>query len=270
MGLTPDSIFADSGFTWNAGGAYGDVFDDGRHGVEPEQEGMTVAPDDPAVVRYFGAAYPAVAVYARLLADEGVTRGLIGPREVPRLWERHVLNCAAVTQFLPASGTVIDIGSGAGLPGIVLAAMRPDLTTVLVEPMERRVRWLREVVDEVGLTSVEIIRGRAEDLHGSRVGDAVTARAVAPLDRLAGWTMPLLAVGGSLLALKGQQAADELSAAEAVLTSWGGGRGEVMPAYTVPGIEPTAVVRVIRERDVRPVTRPSSVAKKTRRTRHRD
>lgn len=239
--------------------------------METEQDRSPVAEEDPVVVEYFGAAYPAVARYTRLLADEGVTRGLIGPREVPRLWERHVLNCAAVAQFLPERGRVVDVGSGAGLPGIVLAAMRPDLTMVLVEPMERRVRWLQEVVDEVGLTSVEIVRGRAEDFHGP-LANAVTARAVAPLERLAGWAMPLLAVGGSLLALKGQQAAEELADAQAVLTSWGGGAGEVLPAHTTPGVDPTTVVRVVRERDERPAARAVTPAtsKRARRARRRE
>lgn len=191
-------------------------------------------------------AYATLAAFHDLLAEEGVTRGLIGPREVPRLWERHLMNSAAVAPFLPQAGTVVDIGSGAGLPGIVLAAMRPEVHVVLLEPMERRVQWLLEVVGALGLTSVEVVRGRAEELHHKRLFDAATARAVAPLDRLALWALPLLRQGGVLVALKGSQAAQELAAARDVIGAAGGGAGEVIEAGTVEGIDPTTVVRVER------------------------
>src|SRR5690625_1549517 len=117
--------------------------------------------------------------FGRMLADEAELRGLIGPREVPRLWRRHILNSAALGSLLPASGTVADVGSGAGLPGIVLAIMRPDLEFDLIEPMERRVEWLAEVVETLGLDSVTIHQVRAEELHKKRRYDVVTARAVA-------------------------------------------------------------------------------------------
>ena len=143
--------------------------------------------------------------YAAHLVGSGVERGLLGPREAPRVWERHVLNCAVVAELLPDGARTVDIGSGAGLPGIPLALARPDLSVVLVEPLARRVDWLREVVEDLELP-VTVERGRAEEA-GVRArwegADVVTARAVAPLARLAGWALPLLRPGGVLLALKG-------------------------------------------------------------------
>lgn len=204
---------------------------------------------------FFGPAMPMIERFHDLLTEQGVVRGLIGPREVDRLWERHLLNSGAVARFLPGTGTVADIGSGGGFPGVVLAAMRPDLRFVLVESMERRTVWLEEVVDHLGLTNVAVVRARAEDLPPSFRVEAVTARAVAPMDRLAGWTLPLLKVGGMLLAMKGEQAADELAAAQAVIDGWGGGRREVLIAETVPGVAGTGVVRIVRERDVAPTTK---------------
>ncbi|NTW41538.1 MAG: 16S rRNA (guanine(527)-N(7))-methyltransferase RsmG [Cellulomonadaceae bacterium] len=182
--------------------------------------------------------------FARLLGDEGVTRGLIGPREVPRLWDRHLLNCAAVADLLPPSGTVIDVGSGGGLPGVVLAVMRPELTFVLLESMERRVTWLSHVVEELGLRNVEVDRGRAEESSRSGSADVVTARAVAPMDRLAGWTLPLLRHGGVLLAMKGQSAQAELDAAAPAISRLGGDAGVVIEVTSISGVEPTTVVRV--------------------------
>ena len=205
--------------------------------------------DSPAVRAYFGMHHGRIARYADLLAHEGVRRGLIGPAEVDRLWTRHILNSAAVAPYLPAKGTLIDVGSGAGLPGVVLAVLRPDLRTLLVEPMERRVAWLEEVVSELGLTSVEVVRARAEELHGVAV-EAVTARAVAPLSRLIPWTLPLLADGGVLLALKGSRAADEVRAALPEIRRSGGGRAEILTVGTVDGVEPTTLVRVRRDRAV--------------------
>lgn len=163
-----------------------------------------VGPEADSVRRLFADRLAWVERYAAALADQGVLRGLLGPREVPRLWERHLLNSAAVAPSLPSTGVVVDLGSGAGLPGVVLACMRPELSFVLVEPMLRRTDWLREVVDVVGLDNVEVRRARAEELVGEVAADVVTARAVAPLDRLAGWALPLCRVGGELLALEGR------------------------------------------------------------------
>jgi 16S rRNA (guanine527-N7)-methyltransferase len=222
---------------------------DGR-GDAPTREGASTPegafdPMAPAVVAYLGAAHAKVSAYANLLAAEGELRGLIGPREVPRLWTRHILNCAAVSAFLPQEGTLVDVGSGAGLPGVVLAALRPRMNVVLVEPMARRTTWLQEVVDKVGLPNVRVMRGRANDFHEAVLADVVTARAVAPLDRLAGWTLPFLGIGGVLLAMKGQSAADELVVAREHLHAYGGDAGELLQAGAA-GMEPTTVVRVRR------------------------
>jgi 16S rRNA (guanine527-N7)-methyltransferase len=165
--------------------------------------------------------------YAELLATDGVVRGLIGPREAPRLWERHLVNCARLGDLVPDGATVCDIGSGAGLPGLVLAVSRPDLRITLVEPLLRRTTFLEEVVTELGLDHVEVVRGRADALHGHRTFDVVTSRAVAPLDRLLGWSMPLVAPTGSLVAMKGSSVAEEVESARAVLRDWGCGEPEV-------------------------------------------
>jgi 16S rRNA (guanine527-N7)-methyltransferase len=176
-------------------------------------------PPAPAVAgQVFGAALPAAERYVARLATDGVTRGLIGPREVPRLWERHVLNSAAVAEAVPQGARVVDVGSGAGLPGIPLGLSRPDVTLTLVEPMARRVEFLDEVVDELAVPaglSWRVVRGRAEDRPVvTAVGpvDVVTARAVAPLPRLVGWCRGLLRPGTQLVALVGARALQDLPA----------------------------------------------------------
>ncbi|HYS41028.1 MAG TPA: 16S rRNA (guanine(527)-N(7))-methyltransferase RsmG, partial [Pseudonocardiaceae bacterium] len=161
----------------------------------------------------FGVRLPLAARYVDLLTEQGVLRGLIGPREVPRLWQRHILNSAVVAELIPTGATVVDVGSGAGLPGVPLALARPDLTVTLLEPMARRVGWLTDVVAELGIP-VEVVRGRAEEPDVQRRlggADVVTARAVAPLAKLAGWCLPLVRPGGQLVALKGESAGDELA-----------------------------------------------------------
>jgi 16S rRNA (guanine527-N7)-methyltransferase len=200
-------------------------------------------PPPPDVARsLFGPALQRAGVYADLLASAGVERGLIGPREVPRLWERHLLNCAVVAGAVEPRATVVDVGSGAGLPGVVWALCRPDLRLTLVEPMLRRVRFLEEAVAAVGLENVSVVRARAEELHGGRQYDAVTARAVAPLDRLAGWCLPLLRLGGTLLALKGESAARELEAGLSTLRGLGATTARV-ELYGVEVLDvPTRVV----------------------------
>lgn len=209
-----------------------------------------------AAREHLGQGFERLAAFADLLAAEGVLRGLIGPREVPRLWERHLLNSAALEAFVPTTGTVIDVGSGAGLPGVVLACLRPDQRVVLVEPMERRVAWLREVATTLGLTSVEVHRGRAEELHGSLTAGTVTARAVAPLDRLVRWCLPLVEPGGSLLALKGSRAAEEVPSAEREISRLGGAPAEVLVAEVGAGLAATTVVRVRRVAAGVPQPRP--------------
>ena len=179
--------------------------------------------------------------FTALLADTGVSHGLIGPREVPRLWDRHVLNCAVIHPAIAAGQMVIDVGSGAGLPGLALAIARPDLDLHLVEPMLRRTSWLSMAVDELELTNVTVYRGRAEQFWGVLSAPVVTARAVARLGELAGWCLPLVLPGGSMLALKGSRAAEELEADRAVLRRLGAvaeviesfGRGVVDPETTV-------------------------------------
>ena len=214
-------------------------------GVSPAVDELS---GDPRVAEYLGPAFDAVDRFRRMLAAEGVLRGLVGPREVSRLWERHLLNSAAVVPFLPTTGRVVDVGSGAGLPGVVLAAMLPEAEVVLLEPMERRVDWLTEVVAGLGLANAVVRRGRAEQLHGSLTAQAVTARAVAPLDRLARWSLPLLESGGILVALKGRQAADEVTSARDAVRRAGGGPAEVLEATTIGGLAPTSVVRIRRIR----------------------
>ena len=175
---------------------------------------------------------PLAVRFAEILADTGVSHGLIGPREVPRLWDRHLLNCAVVHDAFPLEAKLVDVGSGAGLPGVALAIVRPDLEVHLVEPMLRRTQWLSGVVKELGLEQVTVHRGRAEDLGGVVAAPFVTARAVARLDKLARWCVPLLEPGGTLVAMKGRSAAEELAAdrraldrlglVDAVVTEHGG------------------------------------------------
>lgn len=153
--------------------------------------------------------------YAGILAGDGVERGMIGPREVPRLWDRHLLNSGVVVPRLPQDAGVADVGSGAGLPGLVWAIARPDLQVTLVEPLLRRTSFLEEVVDELALTNVRVLRARAEEVDEQF--DVVTARAVAALEKLAKWCMPLVAPGGVLLALKGRTAQDEVQDAKRTL-----------------------------------------------------
>ena len=199
--------------------------------------------------RVFGDRYEKAVAFADLLTEHGVERGLIGPREVDRLWERHLLNSAVIAELFPEGSRVVDVGSGAGLPGIPLAIARPDLDLTLLEPMARRVAWLTECVGALGL-DVTVLRGRAEEgpVRDRLAGcDVVTARAVAPLDRLTRWCLPLLRPGGRLVALKGESAAEELERdAEAVRRA-----GGTRPRVTTCGGEvlelPTTVVLVERD-----------------------
>lgn len=179
---------------------------------------MDVPRETPDIVRRaFPDASSGLVALHDVLATEGVTRGLIGPREVPRLWDRHLLNCAVVGELMDPGAAVADVGSGAGLPGLVLALVRPDLRLTLVEPLERRCTFLAEVVECLDLGGrVEVVRGRAEDIDGRRFRH-VTARAVAPLDQLAQWCLPLVEPLGSLLAIKGERAGAELDGARASL-----------------------------------------------------
>ncbi|MBE1486110.1 16S rRNA (guanine(527)-N(7))-methyltransferase RsmG [Plantactinospora soyae] len=247
----------------------------------------------------FGDRLPLAAAYAELLAGPGVVRGLIGPRETPRIWDRHLLNCAVVAELIPAGSSVVDVGSGAGLPGIVLAIARPDLSIMLVEPLARRAVFLAEVVTALALgDSVTVLRARAEEIPsawrrtgrsldrrtasdrqasaplrsesgspessgGSERGlielsdlpaelsgpaDIVTARAVAPLDRLAGWCLPLTAPGGRVLALKGATAEEEVANTAAAVRRLGGAHPVVQQCGTGIVEPSTTVVEIVRER----------------------
>jgi 16S rRNA (guanine527-N7)-methyltransferase len=252
----------------------------------------------------FGDRLPLAEAYAELLAGPGVVRGLIGPREAPKIWDRHLLNCAVVAELIPSGSSVVDVGSGAGLPGIVLAIARPDLAVMLVEPLARRAVFLAEVVTALDLgDSVTVLRARAEEIpaawrragrnsgrrtaadrrpsvaHRSEPGslvhpdrsvepeslpvelsdlpvelsvpaDVVTARAVAPLDRLAGWCLPLTAPGGRLLALKGATAADEVANTATAVRRLGGSQPVVQQCGTGIVEPPTTVVEIVRERVV--------------------
>jgi 16S rRNA (guanine527-N7)-methyltransferase len=171
---------------------------------------------------------PLAEAYAALLATDGVVRGLIGPREAPRLWDRHLLNCAVLGEAIPQDVSVCDIGSGAGLPGLVLAIARPDLRITLVEPLLRRTTFLEEVVETLGLSQVTVVRGRAEEVKERHGFDVVTSRAVAPLERLLRWSMPLVAPDGALVAMKGSSVADEIDVARPTLRELGCSEPEIL------------------------------------------
>ncbi|TDC63539.1 16S rRNA (guanine(527)-N(7))-methyltransferase RsmG [Actinomadura sp. GC306] len=196
----------------------------------------------------FGDALPVAERYAAFLAEAGVERGLIGPREVDRLWERHLINCAVVSEVIQADAQVVDIGSGAGLPGIVLAIVRPDLRVTLLEPLLRRTTFLNECVEMLDLPNVVVCRARAEDVAEEFSVDVATARAVAPLERLAAWALPLLRPGGELLALKGERAAAELDEAAPVLERFEVRTTELLQVGQGMVDPPTTLVRVVAGR----------------------
>jgi 16S rRNA (guanine527-N7)-methyltransferase len=191
----------------------------------------------------FGDVLARVEEYATRLAGDGVVRGVIGPREVPRLWDRHLLNCAVVSELIDPGLAVVDVGSGAGLPGIVLALLRPDLRVTLVESLARRVTFLEECRDALQLTTLTVLRGRAEEpatVAQLTPADVVTARAVAPLDKLARWCLPLLRPQGRLLAIKGESVEREVAEHQAAVERAGGvitirqcGAGLIDPPATV-------------------------------------
>ena len=162
------------------------------------------------IKKYFPGQEEQIQAYAEFLATAGIERGLIGPREGERIWDRHIFNCLPITQLLPEGATLFDIGSGAGLPGIVIALARPDLKVTLIEPLERRVEFLKEAVAAAPNLPfpIEVLRGRAQDIKKS--ADFVTARAVAPLEKLKKMSWHIVKTGGSLLAMKGESAANEM------------------------------------------------------------
>lgn len=209
----------------------------------------------PVAAALFGDRLALAEQYAGLLAEQAVVRGLIGPAELPRLWSRHLLNCAVLAELVPADAHLVDVGSGAGLPGVVLAIARPDLQVTLVEPLLRRSSWLEDVVRELGLTQVTVHRARAEELAGRLAAAVVTARAVAPMDRLARWCLPLVAPGGELLAMKGRGAAAELAVAAPRLRRMGAVEWSVQTIGADQLADPTSVIRVRVGPDAAPTGR---------------
>ena len=178
--------------------------------LQPESVSRETLADSTLIAKYFPGQEDAIRAYAEFLTTAGIERGLIGPREGERIWERHIFNCLPVTQLLPQGASLFDIGSGAGLPGIVIALARPDLKVTLIEPLERRVEFLNEAVAAIaaGGVEIEVIRGRAQDVKKS--ADFVTARAVAPMEKLKKMSWHMVKTGGSLLAMKGESAANEM------------------------------------------------------------
>lgn len=197
-----------------------------------------------AAEKIFGSRLGLAERYVEHLATSGMERGLLGPREVPRLWSRHVLNCAVVADLIDENAKVADVGSGAGLPGLCLAIARPDLQLTLIEPLERRVIWLNEVVADLGLDNVVVIRGRAEQVVADVNADVVTARAVSALSTLAGLTIPLLKGKGVVLAIKGRSAEEEIQKAAKVIRKLGGRNTSILTAGEGLLEEHTTVVRI--------------------------
>lgn len=198
-----------------------------------------------AAEKIFGERLALAERYVEHLATSGTERGLIGPREIPRLWSRHVLNCAVIESEIAQGSHVADVGSGAGLPGLCLAIARPDLELTLIEPLERRVIWLQEVVDDLGLDNVTVMRTRAELAVGLVKADVVTARAVSALTNLAGLTIPLLDGEGEVVAIKGRSAAEEIEKAAKAIRKLGGVQTSVVTVGQDLLEEPTTVVRIV-------------------------
>ena len=217
---------------------------DAERGVS--RETAAVPPTPNAAAALFGDRLATAEAYAAWLAGAGVERGLIGPREAPRLWERHVLNCAVVAEAVPSGARLCDVGSGAGLPGLVLAIARPDLEVTLVEPLLRRTTYLEEVLGDLRLDNVEVVRARAEEQHGAATYDVVTSRAVAPLDRLMRWCWPLAAPGGQVLAMKGSSVREEIETHRKALRRLGIGDPEVLTVGDEHLDRPVTLARVWR------------------------
>jgi 16S rRNA (guanine527-N7)-methyltransferase len=212
---------------------------------------MPVIPSPPPLAtELFGDAVDAAVRYVELLATAGVERGLIGPRETDRLWDRHLLNCAALAEVVEPGLTVVDVGSGAGLPGVPLALARPDLRVVFLEPMERRCVFLREVVATLGAENrMSVLRGRAPDVGLGPDGlrwDVAVARAVAPLERLGGMLLPVVRPGGVMLAMRGSRVDEELAEARDGLRSQGWREVQVLLCGKDRLTEPTRLVSAVR------------------------
>ena len=211
---------------------------------EPAPPAEGLAPPA-AAQQVFGPALPLATRFAELLATDGVERGLLGPREVPRLWDRHLLNCAVVADLVPDDAEVVDVGSGAGLPGIVIALLRPSVRMILLEPLLRRTIFLEECIAALGLANVAVHRGRAEDAAGTLRADVATSRAVAPLDRLVPWSVGVLRPGGTVLAIKGRDAEAELEQAGPVLRRLGVRSADVVKVGQGIVEPPATVIRIV-------------------------
>ncbi|MBV7294340.1 16S rRNA (guanine(527)-N(7))-methyltransferase RsmG [Corynebacterium sp. TAE3-ERU12] len=205
------------------------------------------SPDDSLIADTFGERAQLAHRYHQWLAEEATVRGLIGPREVPKLWDRHILNSVLVSEVIPDDARVADIGSGAGLPGIPLALARPDVHVTLIEPLLRRTTFLNEVVEDLGLDNVTVVRGRAEDkavLESVGKFDVVTSRAVAPLGKLAKWSLPLVKRGGVMAALKGSSAQEEIARDAKDIKKAGGGAAAIVELGDSTDATPTYAVHI--------------------------
>ncbi len=194
--------------------------------------------------RLFASRLPIIESYVALLATRGVERGLLGPREAPRLWSRHILNCAVLSDLVPTGSALADLGSGAGLPGCVLAIARPDVHVTLIEPLLRRSVFLLEVRESLHLDNVEVVRARADEVRRPTAFDLVTARAVAPLHMLVQWALPLCRAGGELVAVKGKSASAELRRARPVMRQLDAGPVSIEQLGTGVLEVATTVVRI--------------------------
>lgn len=210
----------------------------------PEQE---VEKCTEEVKELFGYGFEQINHYVTMLIEEGETRGLIGPRELSRIWSRHIVNCAALADYIPEEGTLADIGSGAGLPGIVIAIMKPDLDVYLIETMKRRVEWLNDCVEELGLDNVTICHNRAEELHKKLSFDCVTARAVGSVEKLSRWASPLIRSGGKMVLLKGDKASEELETAKYTLKKMKLENPKIFKVKSVMYDEETTVVQMTKK-----------------------
>lgn len=221
-------------------------FDD----LTADAQGNPLLPPPEIASEIFGENLDKAIAYHGLLATAGSIRGFMGPREIPKLWDRHILNCAVIGEAMDHGARVADIGSGAGLPGIPLALARPDLSITLIEPLLKRSVFLDEVVDALELDNVRVIRGRAEEKFvRAQLGpiDIVTSRAVAPLGKLAGWSLPLLSKGGRMIAMKGTSVHEELERDQALIAKAGGGMAEIFSVgKQLP--EPTTLIAIRKRR----------------------